>query len=92
MNCSGVVQQCLLSVGWPCAATLPCVFSHNFIQHHPCSEAEMSLCIFYVLSVLFVCCYSSEQIWFESHSEYSEVAKQCGVGNLAQRINVILGK
>ncbi|WIA15453.1 hypothetical protein OEZ85_002099 [Tetradesmus obliquus] len=34
---------------------------------------------------------SSEQIWFESHSEYSEVVKQCGVGNLAKRINVILG-
>ncbi|KAF6266399.1 P-loop containing nucleoside triphosphate hydrolase protein [Scenedesmus sp. NREL 46B-D3] len=34
---------------------------------------------------------SAEQMWFESHSEYSEVTKQCGVGNLAKRINVILG-
>jgi hypothetical protein len=40
--------------------------------------------------MLFSC--SSEQVWFESHSEYSEVAKQCGVGNLAKRINVILGE
>jgi hypothetical protein len=42
-------------------------------------------------AVVTHCC-SSEQMWFESHSEYSEVAKQCGVGNLAKRINVILGK
>jgi hypothetical protein len=54
--------------------------------------------------VIIICCFccccccrfvplcSAEQSWFESHSEYSEVAKQCGVGNLAKRINVILGK
>jgi dynamin 1-like protein len=30
-------------------------------------------------------------MWFESHPEYSEVLSQCGVGNLARRINVILG-
>lgn len=44
------------------------------------------------MSLLLPCACSSEQIWFESHSEYSEVAKQCGVGNLAKRINVILGE
>eukprot|EP00775_Hariotina_reticulata_P001703 gene1703-2048_t len=33
----------------------------------------------------------AEQLWFESHPEYSEVLSQCGVGNLARRINVILG-
>eukprot|EP00878_Enallax_costatus_P013508 GHUV01014123.1.p1 GENE.GHUV01014123.1~~GHUV01014123.1.p1 ORF type:complete len:883 (+),score=283.34 GHUV01014123.1:471-3119(+) len=34
---------------------------------------------------------AAESMWFESHPEYTEVLKQCGVGNLARRINVILG-
>ncbi|KAF8057938.1 DRP3A [Scenedesmus sp. PABB004] len=34
---------------------------------------------------------SAEAAWFDAHSEYAEVAGQCGVGNLARRINVILG-
>eukprot|EP00879_Flechtneria_rotunda_P015506 GHRR01016216.1.p1 GENE.GHRR01016216.1~~GHRR01016216.1.p1 ORF type:complete len:589 (+),score=198.40 GHRR01016216.1:203-1969(+) len=34
---------------------------------------------------------ASEQQWFEAHPEYSEVSAQCGTGNLARRINVILG-
>ena len=33
----------------------------------------------------------AEQAWFEHHPEYTEVLGQCGVGNLARRINVILG-
>lgn len=45
----------------------------------------------YKLRASMCVCRSAEQLWFESHPEYAEVSKQCGVGNLARRINVILG-
>lgn len=41
--------------------------------------------------LLGLCFCRAEQMWFEAHSEYAEVSRQCGVGNLARRINVILG-
>jgi hypothetical protein len=34
---------------------------------------------------------SAEAAWFASHPEYADVLHQCGVGNLAKRINIILG-
>jgi hypothetical protein len=33
----------------------------------------------------------AEAAWFDHHSEYAEVASQCGVGALARRINSLLG-
>jgi hypothetical protein len=33
----------------------------------------------------------AEAAWFDHHTEYLEVAGQCGVGTLARRINTILG-
>lgn len=42
--------------------------------------------------IMIIMIISAEREWFAAHPEYSDVVHQCGVGNLAKRINVILGK